>query len=204
MIGFVFASSPRMISPFNAGSIIEQLNSTGRLSRIKTAGVFVNEIPSVIESILRDAHIDFAQIHGDESPALTASYQFAWYRAMRVANARDFDRLSPFGGTEWNCPMIFADAYVKGLYGGTGVSIPYETALYVKEKVHAAGKEFFIAGGIDASNAGECITRIVPDGIDVSSGIETSPGKKSHAQMRKFFAAVNLAARSCINASSTV
>ena len=190
MLGFVFASSPRLVSPVQVQEVLEKLDSNGLLSKIKTAGVFVNESPRVMESIIRDTGLTFAQIHGDDSSSLTASYSFGWYRAMRVASPADYDRICPLGGSEWTCPIILADAYVKGLYGGTGKSISLETALYVKEKVHAAGKEFFVAGGIDSGNAREFADKIQPDGIDISSGVEREPGKKSREKIQKLFESV--------------
>ncbi|MGL4370972.1 MAG: phosphoribosylanthranilate isomerase [Spirochaetota bacterium] len=190
ILGFVFAASPRMVSPVQVREIIERLDARGLRAGIKCAGIFVNESPSVMESIIRDTGLDFAQIHGDDSASLTASYSFPWYRAMRVASPSDFDRLSPDGGSEWKCPIILADAYVKGIYGGTGRSISVDTAVYVKEKVHAAGKEFFVAGGIDSRNAAEFIKLIAPDGIDVSSGVEEAPGIKSKEKIKQLFEAI--------------
>jgi phosphoribosylanthranilate isomerase len=190
MIGFIFAQSPRLVSPVDVSNILERLYEKGLLAKVKTAGVFVNESPRVMESIMRDTDLSFAQIHGDDSATLTATYTFPWYRALRIGAEYDFDRIAPEGGAEWKCPIILADAYVKGIYGGTGMSINADTARYVKEKVHAAGKEFFIAGGITPENAAEFVRVVAPDGIDVSSGVESEPGKKSKEKMEKLFAAV--------------
>jgi phosphoribosylanthranilate isomerase len=73
------------------------------------------------------------------------------------------------------------------MYGGTGRSISKELALYAKDKIKFSGKEFFLAGGIDPENVCDVITTIQPDGIDVSSGVEESKGKKSRSKMEKLF-----------------
>lgn len=190
MIGFIFAQSPRFVSPVDVGSILEALDERGLLPNIKTCGIFVNESPRVMESIMRDTGLSFAQIHGDDSASLCATYSFPWYRALRVASPEDFDRLAPEGGREWQCPIILADSYVRGIYGGTGMSVSADTAVYMKEKVKAAGKEFFIAGGVTPENVAEFISAVAPDGIDVSSGVEAEKGRKSKEKLEKLFAAV--------------
>ena len=79
---------------------------------------------------------------------------------------------------------------MRGVYGGTGMSVSADTANYVKDRVHAAGKEFFLAGGITHENVAEFIAAVFPDGIDVASGVEEKPGKKSKEKLEKLFAAV--------------
>ena len=143
-----------------------------------------------MESIMRDIPLSFAQIHGNDSASLTSTFSFPWYRALRIASPADYDRLAPLGGSEWKCPIILADAYVRGIYGGTGMSVSVDAALYIKEKVHEAGKEFFMAGGITPVNVAEFIETVAPDGIDVASGVEEKPGKKSKEKMENLFKAI--------------
>lgn len=190
MIGFIFAQSPRLVSPVEVGSILESLDGRGLLKEVKTCGIFVNESPRVMESIIADTGLSFAQIHGDDSAALCSTYSFAWYRAFRIATPADYDRLAPAGGSEWQCPIILADSYVRGVYGGTGMSVSADTANYVKDRVRAAGKEFFLAGGITHENVADFIAAVSPDGIDISSGVEERPGRKSKEKLEKLFAAV--------------
>jgi phosphoribosylanthranilate isomerase len=190
MIGFIFAQSPRLVSPVDVSAILETLDERGLLEKVKTCGIFVNESPRVMESIMRDTGLSFAQIHGDDSASLCATYSFPWYRALRVAAPEDFDRLAPGGGGEWQCPIILADSYVRGIYGGTGMSVSADTAVYMKDKVKAAGKEFFIAGGITPENVSEFISAVAPDGIDVSSGVEEARGKKSKEKLEALFRAI--------------
>ena len=190
MLGFIFAQSPRLVSPVEVSSILESLDGRGLLKEVKTCGIFVNESPRVMESIMRDTGLDFAQIHGDDTAALCSTYSFAWYRAFRIATRADYDRLAPAGGSEWRCPIILADSYVRGVYGGTGMSVSSDTANYVKDRVRSAGKEFFLAGGITHENVAEFIAAVSPDGIDVASGVEERPGRKSKEKLEKLFAAV--------------
>jgi phosphoribosylanthranilate isomerase len=190
MLGFTFTQSPRLVSPVEVGAMLEALDERGLRSKVSACGIFVNESPRVMESIMRDTGLDFAQIHGDDTAALCSTYSFAWYRAFRIATSADYDRFAPAGGSEWRCPIILADSYVRGVYGGTGMSVSADTANYVKGKVHAAGKEFFLAGGITPVNVAEFIAAVGPDGIDVASGVEERPGKKSKEKLEKLFAAI--------------
>jgi len=187
MLGFIFAHSPRQVTAETAGEIIRQLQQDGLLSDRKTVGVFVNTGVNEMVSVIDRSGIDVVQIHGDEEAAVCNSLPFIWYRALRVAQPEDFDKYCPRGGAGWDCSVLMFEAAVKGVYGGSGVLIRRDTAVYLKNQLAASGKKFMLAGGINADNVLEILEMVKPDIIDASSGLEEKPGKKSVKKMKAFF-----------------
>jgi phosphoribosylanthranilate isomerase len=203
-LGFVLAPSPRRIAAETVRAILVALRSGGRAFR--AIGVFVNESPGAMRGIVALAGLDAVQIHGDESPADCAAIGrpgvdapgasavgrpgLSWYRALRIGSAEEAARLVGLG---WECPRILADALVRGeagaagSYGGTGERVGAEAALAARAAAKAAGKEFFLAGGLRPENIAEALALIRPDGVDVSSGVEESPGIKSRLRLEAFF-----------------
>jgi phosphoribosylanthranilate isomerase len=88
---------------------------------------------------------------------------------------------------------LLFDAAVDGAYGGTGSSVPRAIAVAARDATRASEKEFFLAGGIGPGNVAEIIESVGPDGLDVSSGVEEGPGKKSRAAMERLFAEISRA-----------
>jgi phosphoribosylanthranilate isomerase len=148
-------------------------------------GVFVNPHPLAVSESLSGLGLDLIQFHGDESPR-------AWselpgdqiIRAVRVA-----DHGSLVGAEGWNPRYFLYDAFCQG-YGGAGKTAPWEI-------VATGGRRpFLLAGGLDAQNVAAAISAVRPDGVDVSSGVESSPGIKDEAKLVAFIAAARAAARS--------
>jgi phosphoribosylanthranilate isomerase len=183
-LGFVFAASPRQVEPGTVRIIISRLRDEGMLEGRETVGVFVNAQPDRMAETLHTAGLDIAQIHGDESPEACAALPFPWYRALRIASAHEASALIKAG---WNCGRILVDALSISGYGGTGSRVDLNTARASREAAHSEGKSFFLAGGITPHNVADIIGKIKPDGIDLSSGVEESPGRKSPEKLRLFF-----------------
>ncbi|MBN1984484.1 MAG: phosphoribosylanthranilate isomerase [Chitinivibrionales bacterium] len=186
-IGFIFASSPRQITLAAASRILAQLEQQGLLNGIETVGVFINETETRISSVLRSTAITTAQLHGDEEWYLANDYQFRWYKALRVSAIADVDAAFNADGCKFKSSRILVDTKVAGMYGGSGVSMEKEIAWYSRNRFIEAGKTFFLAGGINPQNVCRIIEEIQPDGIDISSGVEQSPGKKDHMKIRLLF-----------------
>ncbi len=173
-VGFVFyAKSPRAVDPEAAAAIIARLPPF-----VTPVGVFVNEDLSVVRRVMRECGIPLAQLHGDESPQYCAELGRAALKAIRVRDRRDLQRLAQYqvGG-------FVLDAFVEGTPGGTGVTIDWDLACEAKASV-----PIILAGGLTPGNVAEAIGRVRPYGVDVSSGVEASPGKKDHAKVRAFIA----------------
>ena len=193
-IGFILAPSPRRIAPVAVRALLAALRAEpGAAARpFRAVGVFVNEEPDRMREIIAISTIDVAQIHGDEGPEDCATFDFPWYRVIRPASPDEARLLS---GAGWNCPRVLADASARGAYGGTGKGLAPEVALAARDSVRAAGKEFFLAGGLGPSNVADAILQVSPDGVDLSSGVEEAPGIKSAALLEALFAVARRADR---------
>jgi phosphoribosylanthranilate isomerase len=187
-IGFIFAPSPRRVEPTTVASILERLRDAGLLEGRRSVGVFVNETPERMEEIMGSLGLSLAQIHGDESPELCTSFGFPWYRALRLRAPSDAEALAGVQGGLWTCARLLFDTAVTGSYGGTGKRVDGATAREAGRVARAGGKEFFLAGGLGPDNAVEVLRETAPDGLDVNSGVEESPGKKSERALRLLFA----------------
>ncbi len=190
ILGFVLAPSPRRIAPAEAARILARLRAEGLLAGREAVGVFVNEEPKAMAAAMAETGLDFAQIHGDESPADCAALGFPWYRALRIAAADEAARAVKAG---WNCRRILVDALSPSGYGGTGARIDEDAAIAARVAAKSAGKAFFLAGGITPHNVFDVVRSVSPDGIDLSSGVEEGPGKKSRDKLEVLFAEIRRA-----------
>jgi phosphoribosylanthranilate isomerase len=192
-LGFVFAPSPRQIDVKRAGEICDGLERLGLRRNVKIAGVFVNEPESIMRSHIRNGIIDIAQVHGDESAEACAQFDFPYIRAMRVKDLSDTGEAEKFDRdvSVLTCGTVIIDSYSQNVYGGSGIQVSFDSAVAAGKILRKAGKEFFIAGGITPENAASVIAAVSPDGIDVSGGVEESPGIKSKDKIMKLMEAVS-------------
>jgi phosphoribosylanthranilate isomerase len=138
-------------------------------------GVFVNPHPLTVTESVSDLGLDLVQFHGDEQAqawSMLAGNKIV--RAIRV-----YDESSLALATGWNPRYFLYDSYSVA-YGGAGMQAPWQ--------VIAAGarRPFLLAGGLAPQNVALAIETVLPDGVDVASGVESSPGKKSHAKLAAF------------------
>lgn len=185
LLGFVFAPSPRRIAVDAAAAVIARLRREGLLRRARPVGVFVNTPAAEMVQIGRKCGLELLQIHGDETPETCAQIPALWFRALRVGEGQE-----PLPDPSlWTCPLLLVDAAVKGLYGGTGAQVPVDAACRIREQVRRAGKSFFLAGGLRPEpELLQLVRQVQPDGIDLSSGLESSPGEKSAEKLHRLFA----------------
>jgi phosphoribosylanthranilate isomerase len=180
-LGFVFAKSPRRIDPEQAREIIAALGPY-----VTAVGVFVNTPPDEAREVLEFTGCTVAQLHGDEE----ANYvdflsPYAVVKAFRVGEDFHEAILTPYRRAR----AILLDTYVEGLLGGTGQR--FETR--VAAGLAVRGWRVIVAGGLNPGNVAEVVQAVQPYGVDVSSGVESAPGRKDHAKMREFVAAVRAA-----------
>jgi phosphoribosylanthranilate isomerase len=176
-LGFVFwPDSPRVVTAAHAREIGRALPAL--VSRV---GVFVNQSPADVRAIVVEAGLDVIQLHGDEDVAPYADLGVRVIKAVHlddeasVARAREYpDAVTPL-----------VDVNDRVRRGGTG-----QVANWVLAAQLAAGRPVVLAGGLRASNVAEALRRVRPWAIDVSSGVESSPGIKDAARLRGLFAAV--------------
>ena len=175
LLGFNFyRRSPRYVSPGEARAVVERLPET-----VIGVGVFVNEAaPGEVESIAREAGLGTVQLHGDETPEFCRGLRgLKTIKALRVREgfAADACALYP-------TDAVLLDAYAAGSYGGTGHTFDWTLARQACECV----ARLYLAGGLTPDNVAEAVGAVRPYAVDVCSGVETSPGRKSFQLMRRF------------------
>lgn len=180
LLGFNFyPRSPRYLSSAAARAIIEQLPPA-----IAKVGVFVNLPPAEVDAIARAAGLTQVQLHGHE-PAGDFAALAAWQpiRVLALRTPADLAQVPalPAAGLLIDTPTVD--------YGGSG-----RTGDWALARQAAALRPLFLAGGLRPENVAAAVHAVRPDGVDVSSGVETSPGVKDHARVRAFVAAALAAA----------
>jgi len=173
-LGFVFAKSPRQITKEQARDIIAELPPF-----VSPVGVFVDEMADMIKEICDFCGIQTVQLHGNEQPSYLKELEgYKLIKAFRVKEEDDLKQLANYK------PHAFLlDSYVKGVMGGTGVSFKWEIA----RQAHKYGI-IILSGGLTPENVKEAIQMVKPYAVDVSSGVEASPGKKDKLLMKRFIA----------------
>ena len=161
-IGFVFADSPRKVSWEDAASFRKDLKK-----EIRCVGVFVNETPEKIAEIAVRVPLDALQLHGDETEEdirkLRSLCDKEIWKAARVKSAEDIQKVQMLPADR-----ILLDSFSKEAYGGTGRTIRLDIL-----KEAEITKPYFLAGGLNPENLKGILDEIHPEGIDISSGIET-------------------------------
>lgn len=179
MLGFNFyARSPRYLTPADARSIIESLPASA-----SCVGVFVNEsAPAEVERIAREAGLGAVQLHGDETPEFCQNLRgLTTIKALRVGADYNVETAAAY-----DTDAVLLDAYVTGARGGTGHTFDWALASLTRERV----RKLFLAGGLNPDNVATAVTAVRPYAVDVCSGVETAPGRKSLELMRRFVRAV--------------
>jgi phosphoribosylanthranilate isomerase len=176
LLGFNFyPRSPRYLTPQACSQIVSRLYLMG--FPVRTVGVFVNEPVESVRAILEECNLDLAQLSGDEPPDDLKGLDGRGYKTLRLASLLEAERYARKGAP----PALLLDAFQPGLYGGTGQTGDWESA----EKI-ASRYPILLAGGLHPGNVAQAITQVKPWGVDVASGVESSPGKKDQQAMRDF------------------
>jgi phosphoribosylanthranilate isomerase len=181
-LGFIFyEKSPRYILPSMASRIIADLPPF-----ITPVGVFVNESLATVQSIMDTCGLAMAQLHGDENASYCRELSRPAMKALRLKDRASLLALAEYGGRSAVRGFVL-DAFSEFAYGGTGQRTDWALAAEV-----ARGATVLLAGGLTAENVTEAIRTVRPYGVDVSSGVESAPGKKDHAKVRAFLETVRV------------
>lgn len=173
--------SPRHVSSTEAGWL------TALEGRILRVGVFVNASAALQISLVREGLLDLVQLHGDETPADAAALREAaipFIKAIGVKTHADLERVE-----EFRAAAVLLDAHAPGVYGGTGETFDWNTALDFKLKHPQL--PLILAGGIKPENAARAAEMLHPSALDVASGAESSPGVKDFDKVRGLLQALN-------------
>ena len=196
-LGFVFfRKSPRFVAPEVAGEITSRLNEhfsnsttcpatdIGSGQSPRYIGVFVNESLAGVEETMRRANLDFAQLHGDEPPAMLEALWGRGFKALRPTSSAEaeieaewYSGLGPIDG-----PQLLIDAYDPNEYGGTGKRADWNAAAGLSRTC----SRLVLAGGLTPKNVAAAVKAVRPWAVDVSSGVEFEPGRKDPEKVRAF------------------
>ena len=179
-LGFNFYErSPRFISLSQANEISRQLAPF-----VMRVGLFVNAPEELVLRAIRECGLTMLQFHGDEAPEFCAQFGLMSMKAFRMRGPETLKEIPKYQTDAW-----LLDAYSPAAFGGTGEKFNWDLAVEVQK----LGKPVFLAGGLTAENVAEAIRKVRPFGVDVSSGVESAPGKKDHAKVKAFIDAVRQA-----------
>ena len=172
-LGFVLVpETPRYVAPAKIRAILASLPK-----HCKTVGVFMNETPERVVSLLKETGLDIAQLHGEEGP--DEIRQIGPERVWKVVTVSTPEIVK--SAVKCKSSMLLADSIVQGRRGGTGVVCDWSLAAQL-----AAKRDIMLAGGLNPDNVAEAIRQVHPFGVDVSSGVEKARGVKDHNKIRAF------------------
>jgi phosphoribosylanthranilate isomerase len=176
-IGLVFAQSPRRVGIERARGI-----SAALPERILRVGVFVNAEPEVVLRFASEVGLDYAQLHGDETPETVAAVRKGGLKAIKALRVRDSAILKHMD--RYEADLFLLDAYSERAWGGTGERFDWGLAKLLEGR----GK-IVVSGGLTPENVREAIRFFEPYGVDASSSLEDVPGKKNLERIRRFVSA---------------
>jgi phosphoribosylanthranilate isomerase len=176
-LGFNFyAKSPRCLTVTRAAEISRPLPAfTLRV------GVFVNAPEELVVRAIQECGLGMLQFHGEETPEFCTQFGLMSMKAFRIRDAESLKELA-----KYSTDAYLLDAWAPEIRGGTGEKFNWELA----KEAQKLGKPIFLAGGLTPDNVADAVRTVRPFGVDVSSGVESSPGKKDHEKMRAFINAV--------------
>ncbi len=183
-LGFNFyPASPRYVTMGRAGEIITTLRQwegeRDRRQPVRIVGVFVDEELDRVREAIRECGLDYAQLHGEEPPEYVAALGAHTIKALRVRSETDIERLAAYAASAY-----LLDAYHPTKSGGTGQVWNWKLATAAKQY-----GPVIVAGGLTPDNVAEVVRQVQPYGVDVSSGVESAPGRKDIAKVQRFVAA---------------
>lgn len=184
-IGFICVEqSPRYLAPTKIRAIADNLPT-----EIDKVGVFANHSLAEIVYIVEQAHLTAVQLHGQESPKFCLQLRQAvppdieLIKALRIKSAQSLESTTAYV----DCVnTLLLDAYHPQMLGGTGKTINWQDLAEFKPDI-----PWMLAGGLTPDNITEALARLQPDGIDLSSGVERSPGDKDLEKVAQLFRVIN-------------
>jgi phosphoribosylanthranilate isomerase len=171
-LGFVLApGSPRSIRSADAAAII-----SGLPALVTRVGVYVNPTQEEVRSALGEGMLDLVQLHGEETPEFCAAFPGRVLKAIHVKSTASIEEMK-----RYTVRGFVLDRYEENKAGGTGK--PFDWLLGREAKRYGW---IVLAGGLTPENVNDAIRTVRPHGIDVSSGVESAPGKKDPDKIRRF------------------
>ena len=180
MIGLMFYDkSPRHISLATAVEISRALPP-----HVQRVGVFVNPDAAQVMEAIATCGLNLLQFHGDETSDFCTQFGLMSVKALRVQNEESIAVLE-----NYHTDAYLLDAHSKSGLGGTGEKFNWDLAIEAQK----FGKPIFLAGGLTPENVADAVRQVRPFAVDVSSGVESAPGKKDAAKVRAFIKSTRMA-----------
>jgi len=177
VLGFNFWPQSKRHVPVSRAAEISAALPAGVLR----VGVFVRATPEEVRRTVTAVGLAAVQLHGDEDPSEYADAGVPLWQVLRI-DASLPDKVSE------RASELLLDAKVEG-FGGSGRSFDWSLA----REARRFGLPLWLAGGLTPLNVAEAVRHAAPDGVDVASGVESSPGVKDPERVRAFVAAVRAA-----------
>jgi len=176
-LGFIlYPESKRYISPDAVREIVYQTSPF-----LMKIGVFVNEQSETVNQIIRACSLHGAQLHGDESPQYVQQIHHPVIKAFRVDSQFDFSVISGYS----NCSFLL-DTHSPEVFGGSGESFNWD-CIPLPLRPYC-----LLAGGISITNIQQVYQNIKPAGVDLSSAVESFPGRKDPEKLRLLFKKIEM------------
>lgn len=185
-VGVVFADGPRRVTPTQGRTILDAAGRT-----VKRVGVFGTNVPDEIARASEEARLDVVQLHADPTTAdvraIRKKFKGEVWAAIRIAGAH----IPPDSEMLFNtADAVVLDARSEQRLGGTGQALPWNDVA-VDLARDRGSSAVVLAGGLKPNNVASAVRTLAPDVVDVSSGVESSPGVKDPWLMREFYAAAS-------------
>ncbi len=179
-IGLVFyPPSPRAAVIENVAEIVSGISAS-----VSVVALFVNPTANEVNRVVDSGYIDLLQFHGSESEEFCCSFDIPYMKAFRVGFDDDLQQaIEAYPSAE----LILLDSYNKNAPGGTGHVFDWERVSAISD---SSLSKLVLAGGLSPDNIVTAINKVQPYGVDVSSGVESSPGIKDRALINKFIEGV--------------
>lgn len=180
-LGFVlWEGSKRYVSVETAAKIAPLLPP-----HVIRVGVFVDAPEELVYRAVRECGLNVLQFHGNETPEYCTQFGLMSMKAIRVKDEEAIEL-----SRKYTTEALLLDAWSPAGQGGTGEMFDWDLAVEIRR----LGRTVFLAGGLTAENVAEAIRKVSPFGIDVSSGVESAPGRKDHRKIQAFIQAARDAA----------
>lgn len=179
-LGFMFYEpSPRFVRHAVAAEIIRELPPF-----VAKVGVFVDASEGEVRRAMEECGLDTLQFHGAEPPEFCGRFGLKAIKAFRMRGPETLATLHDHAAHAW-----LLDSYVPGAPGGTGATFNWDLAREATRR----SRMVLLAGGLTPENVAEAIRHVRPYGVDVSSGVESAPGRKDAQKIRAFVASAKTA-----------
>ncbi|QGQ96864.1 phosphoribosylanthranilate isomerase [Paenibacillus psychroresistens] len=192
-VGFIFAPSKRQVTPKQAGEMIALLKNVYAehdLTTPQTVGVFVNPTQELISETMAKAKLDIIQLHSPEPVEfcqwIKETFDVKIYKVISVSESSQIQQqlrlLQSYVGV---VDAILLDTYDPIVGGGTGKTFAWHCIKEYLAWTKQRGLQLIVAGGLDEENVSQLIADYHPDGVDISSGVETD-GSKDPLKIKRF------------------